>query len=129
MKLEADWKVQRKLIEMLYEMTSLHFKDLKRSIYGEGNYRLHGKYREMFIPRNVWKTYDEVKRSKMFSNFLENKIIVKDGKTGFINLRTPTLQYRHCILQRSLVNVREFALQKPRRKTPNNSVQRCISSA
>ena len=84
MKLDADWKVQRKLIEMLYEMTLLHFKDLKRSIYGEGNYRLHGKYREMFIPRSVWKTYDEVKQSKMFSNFLENKIKVKDGKSGFI---------------------------------------------
>ena len=83
MKLDADWKVQRKLIEMLYEMTLLHFKDLKRSIYGEGNYRLHGKYREMFIPRSVWKTYDEVKQSKMFSNFLVNKIKVKDRKSWF----------------------------------------------
>ena len=84
MKLDADWKVQRKLIEMLYEMTLLHFKDLKRSIYGEGNYRLHGKCREIFIPRSVWKTYDEVKQSKMFSHFLENKIKVKDGKSGCI---------------------------------------------
>ena len=84
MKLDADWKAQRKLIEMLYEMTLLHFKDLKRSIYDEGNYRLHGRYREMFIPRSVWKTYDEGKQSKMFSNFLENKIKVKDGKSGFI---------------------------------------------
>ena len=67
MKPDADWKVQRtpELIEMLYEMTLLHFKDLKRSIYGEGNYRLHGKHREMFIPRSVWKTYDEVKRSNI----------------------------------------------------------------
>ena len=38
----------------------------------------------MFIPQSVWKTYDEVKRSKMFSNFLENKIKVKDGKSSFI---------------------------------------------
>ena len=38
----------------------------------------------MFIPRSVWKNYDEVERSNIFSNFLENKIKVKDGKTGFI---------------------------------------------
>ena len=51
MKLDADWKVQTTpaLINMVHEMTQLYFKDLKRSLYGEGNYRLYGKYNKYLI--------------------------------------------------------------------------------
>ena len=105
---------------MLYEMTLLHFKDLKRSIYGEVNYRLHGRYREMFIPRSVWKTYDEVKRSKIFRNFLEIKIKVKDGKSGFIKSSYTDFTVL------SLHTAKKSGQRTRIRKTPSHYVQRCI---
>ena len=48
MKDHADWKVKStpELVEKLYQMTLLRFKDLERALYGEGNYRLDGKYKK-----------------------------------------------------------------------------------
>ena len=55
MKLDANWKVKTTpdLIQMLHEMTLLHFQDFKRAMYGDGNYRLHGTYKQCLIARNV----------------------------------------------------------------------------
>ena len=81
MKLDGDWKVKStpELIEMLYQMTLLHFKDLKRALYGEGNYRLYGKYKKMSFLRSVWKRFEEAKCNQILSDFLENKIKSTDA--------------------------------------------------
>ena len=60
MKLDADWKVHTTpaLINLLREVTQLHFKDLKRSLYGEGNYRLYGKFAtKYFVRPAIWTAF------------------------------------------------------------------------
>ena len=83
------------LIEMLYQVTLLHFKDLKRALYGEGNYRLYGKYKKNSFPRSVWKSFDEAKRKQKFSAFLENKRKAKDDsdfvKSSYSTFTVPSL--------------------------------------
>ena len=62
MKLDANWKVKNTpdLINMLHEMTMLHFKDFRRALYGEGNYRLYGKYAKYSVSRSQWKSLNSV---------------------------------------------------------------------
>ena len=89
LKHDADWKVKRtaELIEMLSQMTLLHFKDLKRALYGEGNYRLYGKYKKKSFPRSVWKSFDGKLKQK-FSDFLRRKEKPKMKVISF-NLHVP----------------------------------------
>ena len=64
MKVDANWKVKTTpdLIQMLHEMTLLHFKDFRRAMYGDGNYRLCDSYKKCLIGRNVWNNRDEAAR-------------------------------------------------------------------
>ena len=78
MKLDANWKVKTTpdLIQMLHEMTLLHFKDFRRAMH-DGNYRRYGTYKKCLIERNVWNNRDEAGRQKKFSDFLKSKRRVK----------------------------------------------------
>ena len=58
-----------------------HFKDFKRTLYGEGCYRLCGKYKKCFIPRNVWKKLDEGDR-KTVLRFRQKWKILEGGEAG-----------------------------------------------
>ena len=42
MKLDAKWKSENtaRLIELLHDMVRLHLRDVRRALYGNGNYRL-----------------------------------------------------------------------------------------
>ena len=82
LKLDANWKVKSTpdLINMLHEMTMLHFKDFKRALYGEGNYRLYGKYAKYSVPRSQWKSLISVDREANFPDFVKNKKCVKEDK-------------------------------------------------
>ena len=75
MKLDANWKVKTTpdLIQMLHDMTLLHFKYFRRAMYGDGNYRLYGTYKKCLFGRNVWNNLDEAGRQKKFSDFLKGK--------------------------------------------------------
>ena len=76
MKLDANWKVKTTrtdLIEKLHEMTLLHFKDFRRAMYGDGNYRLYAPYKKCLIGRNVWNNQDETGSQNKLSDFLKGK--------------------------------------------------------
>ena len=73
-------------------MTQLHFKDLKRALYGEGNNRLFGKCKKYEIKSTIWMSLMKEQREKTFSNFLENKKFPKKTK---LNLRIVILLYQH----------------------------------
>ena len=99
MKIDADWKVKTTpaLIEMIHEMTQLHFKDLKRALYGEGNYRLFGKYKKYEIKSTIWMSLTKEQREKKFSDFLENKKFPKKieedkVKSSYSNFVIPALK-------------------------------------
>ena len=73
-KMDAEWKSMRtpELINMLHSITMLHFKDVRRALYGSGNYRLAGAFKGYRIKRECWITFDEDKKCKVFEDFLKN---------------------------------------------------------
>ena len=82
------------LIDMLHEMNQFHFKDLKISLYGEGNYRLHGKYRIYLIKPAIWMSLPKEERENNFTNFLINRKFPQIGeekviKSSYSNFRNP----------------------------------------
>ena len=97
LKLDVNWKVKSApdLINMLHEMTMLHFKDFKRALYGEGNYRLHGKYAKYSVPRRQWKSLISVDREAKFTDFVKNKKCVKEDKnyvkSTYFDFKVPML--------------------------------------
>ena len=120
MKLDANWKVQSTpdLITMLHDITRLHFKDFKRALYGEGNYRLCGKYKKFAITRNAWKSLDEAERQKMFTDFVKNKRCVKEERKDFV-------VSTYCDFKVPALNVAKRPGQKSRlRKTKTKSLKR-----
>ena len=70
---------------MLHELTMLHFQDLRRSLYGSGNYRHVTGFKKYSVKREYWQTFDEDK-SQVFSDFLKNKNIRYSNKS---QLRKP----------------------------------------
>ena len=55
--MEANWKPSdsKSLINLLHEITLLHFKDFRRSLYGYGNYRLHKNEARYAITKDNWR--------------------------------------------------------------------------
>ena len=84
------------LIQMLHEMTLIHFKDFRRAMYDDGNYRLYGTYKKCLIRRNVWNNLDEAGRQTEFSDFLKSKrrAKVEDNEnivSTYSNFKVPAL--------------------------------------
>ena len=74
-KMDAKWKSHRTrdLIDLLHEITLLRFKDLKRSMYGDGNYQLQGDFKKRYaIKSDHWKPLSEEEKRQKFNNFLAN---------------------------------------------------------
>ena len=87
MKLDANWKVKSTpaLINMLHDMTLLHFKDFKRALYDEGNYRLSGRYKKTYlITRSAWKTLGEADQGRKVVDFLKDKKSLKSNNSKYI---------------------------------------------
>ena len=107
MKLDADWKV--KSIPELIEMLS---KDLKRALYGEGNYRLYGKHKKNSFRRSVWKSFDEAQRKQKFSDFLEKKRKAEDESSystfPFLNTAKKPGQCTRIRLSKTLKKRKKF---------------------
>ena len=62
MKLDVKWKAGTTpdMISMLREIVSLHFRDMRRALYGSGNYRLVSSQRKRFgISHDTWGKMDE----------------------------------------------------------------------
>ena len=114
MKSDANWKVKStpELIDMLHELTVLHFKDFRRALKEEGDYRIHGKYKKYMIKKNAWRNLDTEGRRRKFVEFLQNKksapkeSVVKSTYSKFI---VPDI--KNC--EKNPANVRESNLPKP----------------
>jgi hypothetical protein len=74
-KIATDWKPQHlhELINIIHDIVRLHFADLKRALYGLGNYELQTEFKHFYIPQTnlVAKSSDE--KDKLFQRFLKNK--------------------------------------------------------
>ena len=90
MKLDADWKPGNtpRMIELLHEMVLLHFRDFRRALYGNGNYRLVGNKKKRFgISKDNWRKLNESERADKFKAFLKNEYrksdVVKSSYANF----------------------------------------------
>ena len=82
-KLDADWRpgTTPEMIELLYRMTLLHFKDFRRAMYGGGNYRLVQTEKKRYgVSRAQWEVLSEDQRTKKFEMFLKHANKKKENK-------------------------------------------------
>ena len=73
MKLDAEWKSGNtaRLIELLHDMVRLHFRDSRRALYGNGNYRLVKNQKRRFgISKETWQQLSD--SAEKFDAFLKN---------------------------------------------------------
>ena len=70
--MDAKWKSHRTcdLIDFLDEITLLHFKDRRRPMYGDGNYRLKDDFKRYLIKINL---SDEEKEPKLHGHLTNVK--------------------------------------------------------
>ena len=76
MKLDAKWKSGNtaRLIELLHDMVRLHFRDFRRALYGNGNYRLVKNQKRRFgTLKETWQQSSDRVRAEKFNAFLKNE--------------------------------------------------------
>ena len=96
MKLDAKWKPGKtvEMIENLYGITELHFKDFRRALYGGGNYRLANKsLKTRFgVSKDEWCILSESERTDKFQTFLRNQNRKSNSdfvKSSYSNFKVP----------------------------------------
>ena len=74
LKMAVDWnpKATPELLEAIYNVVNLQFKDTRRALYGTGNYRLAPKYCNYTIPEMTWKQKSEDQKETLLMNFLKD---------------------------------------------------------
>ena len=76
-KLSCNWKSLRmtELTERLHNIVKLQYADLRRSIYGQGNYELRGINAKYRVTQSVWNSMNEEKKNEHFNKFMaRNKV-------------------------------------------------------
>ena len=58
LKLSIDWHPRRlpELVDRLYKVTSVQMSDLRRALYGHGNYTLTAPYNKFSLPHTSWQS-------------------------------------------------------------------------
>jgi hypothetical protein len=75
MKMQCDWKTQKmpSLINALEKITSAQMRDLRRSLYGFGNFKLLANYCQFRISLQAWTTKNSKGKETLFQKFLKAK--------------------------------------------------------
>ena len=76
LKLDAKWRTSKtpELIELIHQVTVLHFRDFRRALYGEGNYRLIKNLKNRYgVARSQWRGLKEAEKEEKFRDFLQGK--------------------------------------------------------
>ena len=87
LKMDANWTAHktRDLIDILHDVTLLHFRDFRRALHGAGNYRLlpnkaPKKKTPYPLSKYEWERLNEDQRNKKFHDFLKNKVVNQDER-------------------------------------------------
>ncbi|CAG2208966.1 unnamed protein product [Mytilus edulis] len=74
-KIATDWKPQilPELLTKIYDITKLHFIDLKRSLYGQGNYELSPLFQKHYTSPHIWGSKTAEEKDKLFKKLLSSK--------------------------------------------------------
>jgi hypothetical protein len=72
LKMAVDWKPKAtpELVDKIYDAVNLQFLDMKRALYGNGNYRIAPKFSAYVIPKLTWQQKSNEQKRMLFKNFL-----------------------------------------------------------
>ena len=72
-KLSANWQRLKlpELLEKLYEIVKLQYKDMRRSLYGHGNYCLAAWTKKFAVSTMQWEAKSEEDKQKLFEKLLK----------------------------------------------------------
>lgn len=78
------------LIQDLHDIVTVHFIDLKRSLYGSGNYELYGRYRKHLHSYQSWQTKTQEQQNNLLHRLL-NDVTTKNTsiKSSYKNFEVP----------------------------------------
>ena len=126
-KMEADWKSMKtpELIHLLHQVTLLHFKDVRRSLYGSGNYSIAGAFKKYSIKRECWGTFDEEMKCKVFSDFLKNTKKVRYRNKSNKNAQKESIISTYCGLTVPSTKLAKKPGQKTRTKASKTKGKFC----
>ncbi|KAK3082787.1 hypothetical protein FSP39_005298 [Pinctada imbricata] len=95
LKVAANWQPKSitDLVELLYNEVKLQLTDLRRSLHGDGNYRLAVQFQRYALKKSVIMTMPRDRRLQLFRNFLRDTkktsrpshIVSKNGKLAVAN--------------------------------------------
>ena len=82
LKLTVHWKPHKiiDLIDKLYDVVRLHYKDMRRAFYGEGNFKLDNSVLSFRIPKTVWQTKTEEQKEAHLRRFISHRLLKEEGK-------------------------------------------------
>jgi hypothetical protein len=94
-KISTDWKPQRlpELVNTIHDIVRLHFADLKRALFGQGNYELECAFQHLDVPHTVWTSKTTTEKEKIFARLSKNRnlntemIQSSDGKLTVPNVK------------------------------------------
>jgi hypothetical protein len=72
LKQATDWKQLKlpELVDRLYSVTKTQIIDLRRVLYGAGNYRLFGQSLSFLLDTQTWHSKSATEKEKHFKKFL-----------------------------------------------------------
>ena len=88
----VNWtpKSTPELIQNLHDITKVKLIDMKRSLFGTGNYELCGAYRRHLVSYQTWQSKTADQQEKIFSNLLKDVNFKSDTvKSSFKNFEAP----------------------------------------
>ena len=96
LKLSCNWKVQKMtdLVEKIFKIVKLQYADMKRALYGMGNFQIAPWMAACKVSQTNWAAKSEEEKDKLFQKFLkgvpkkEKKVKSTDGG----RLEIPTTQ-------------------------------------
>ena len=90
-----DWNPQPipALTKTLMNVVKVQLIDLKRSLYGTGNYELFGKYKKHYVSQQAWYSKTEEQREKLFLKLIkDSKCLVTTVQSSVSNFEVPKPQ-------------------------------------
>jgi hypothetical protein len=65
-KISTDWKPQHfpELVNTINDIVRLHFADLKRALFGQGNYEPECAFQHLYVPHTVWTSKQQQKKKR-----------------------------------------------------------------
>jgi hypothetical protein len=101
------------LVNTIHDIVRLHFADLKRALFGQGNYEPECAFQHSYVPHTVWTSKTTTEKEKIFPRFLKNR-----------NLNTKMIQSSDGKL--TVPNVKRLARKPGQRHRPKTVATRTI---